>query len=84
MFRLAVADSGAGAVGGLILILIAGLLYFLPAIVANNRRATPRGTVTVINLFLGWTVVGLGSVFGDGVWPNRAKGRIANEGAVRP
>jgi hypothetical protein len=50
------ASSGAGAAGfGLILLLA---LYFTPTIVAVGRKVVNTGSVVVINLFLGWTLVG--------------------------
>ncbi len=48
--------SGGGAAGIGILILIA--LYFLPTIVAASRKVVNLGSIVVINLFLGWTLVG--------------------------
>jgi hypothetical protein len=33
-------------------------LYFAPTIVALSRKVTNRGSVAVINVFLGWTMVG--------------------------
>lgn len=49
-------SSGAliGALG-LIVLLVA---YFVPAFVAYSRGVPNKGSVFVINLFLGWTVVG--------------------------
>ncbi|MEU9622092.1 MULTISPECIES: superinfection immunity protein [unclassified Streptomyces] len=46
---------------GPIAIVVALLLvvaYFVPAVVAFSRGMSNRGTVLVINLFLGWTVIG--------------------------
>lgn len=40
---------------GLILILFA---YFVPTVVAFVRGVPNKGSVLVVNLFLGWTVVG--------------------------
>lgn len=34
------------------------LLYFLPALVAFARHVRNTGSVLVVNLFLGWTIVG--------------------------
>lgn len=52
--------SSSGAVGGAalfgVIVLIA--MYFLPTIVASTRKVTDKGSVVVINLFLGWTLVG--------------------------
>ena len=44
---------------GLILLLIGLAFYFLPTIVACMRdRASDAGAVFLVNLLLGWTVVG--------------------------
>jgi len=34
------------------------LLYFLPTLVAGTRRHHQRFAILVLNLFLGWTVLG--------------------------
>ena len=48
-----------GAAAGIVIIflLIAGL-YFVPTIVAMVRQVSNLGSVIVINLFLGWTLIG--------------------------
>ncbi len=46
--------SNGTVAGGLILL----VLYFLPALVAVERRVPNVGSVVVINAFLGWTVIG--------------------------
>jgi hypothetical protein len=33
-------------------------LYFLPTIIALARKVRNQGSVVVINLFLGWTLIG--------------------------
>jgi Superinfection immunity protein len=45
-------------VGGLILLLILAGMYFLPTIIAFNRNRHNKGAIFVLNLFLGWTVLG--------------------------
>lgn len=47
--------SSAGAVIGLIFAIIA---YFAPTLIAMIRRVPNGGSVLVIDLFLGWTVIG--------------------------
>jgi hypothetical protein len=47
-------SSGAAGVG---LILLIGI-YFLPTIVALSRKVRHQGSVAVLNLFLGWTLIG--------------------------
>ena len=49
---------GAGGVGSIFLVIIAGSFYFLPTIVAVVRKVTNVGSVFVVNFFLGWTLVG--------------------------
>ena len=52
-------------------------LYFLPAFIAHNRRHRNFGPVLVINLFLGWTVIGwvvaLAMAASDNVRPPNAQ-----------
>mgnify|MGYP000001648643 CR=1 FL=1 len=43
---------------GPVYLLILGVVYFLPALIASNRKHPSRGGVWVLNLFLGWTVLG--------------------------
>lgn len=43
-------------IAGLILVVLGGCIYFLPAIVgANHRNAT---SIFLLNLFLGWSFIG--------------------------
>ena len=52
-------DSGAGAgAAGLILILIFAGFYLIPTIVAIIRKVPNVGSVAVINIFLGWSIIG--------------------------
>jgi hypothetical protein len=41
----------------MVLAFLAGL-YFLPWIVANQRKVPNEGSIAVLNIFLGWTLVG--------------------------
>jgi TM2 domain-containing membrane protein YozV len=34
------------------------LMYFLPAVIAYARASNSRGIILVLNLLLGWTVIG--------------------------
>lgn len=43
---------------GLVLIVLVAVLYFLPSLVAGRRHVPNQGSITVINVFLGWTLVG--------------------------
>jgi hypothetical protein len=42
----------------LVILLCLVLVYFLPSMIASNRKVTNVGSVFVINLFLGWTFIG--------------------------
>ncbi len=48
-------SSGGGAA---VLGILALALYFLPTVVAVARKVTNQGSVAVINIFLGWTMIG--------------------------
>jgi len=43
---------------GLILLLVMGISYFIPTIVAINRDMHNKGSIIVVNVFLGWTLIG--------------------------
>jgi hypothetical protein len=49
------AQTDTGGIGYLIVILA---LYFIPTIVAYVRHVPNAGSVVVINVFLGWTLIG--------------------------
>lgn len=44
-----------GMVGGG---LLAVLIYFIPALIAQNRRHRERTPIFLVNMFLGWTFLG--------------------------
>ena len=44
--------------GGLILLIIMGIIYFIPTIVANNRNHRQFTAIFLLNLLLGWTFIG--------------------------
>jgi hypothetical protein len=52
-------DSNAisGGSGGIVVIVVIAL-YFVPSLVAYNRRSLNRASVLVVNVFLGWTFIG--------------------------
>jgi len=54
----AVSTGGAGAGVLIVVVLILAILYFIPTIVATNRKVTNTGSVFVINLLLGWSLIG--------------------------
>lgn len=49
---------GGGDFSVLVTIVLSLLLYFLPALVANQRRHRQGNAIFVLNFFLGWTVIG--------------------------
>ncbi|MFJ4899931.1 MULTISPECIES: superinfection immunity protein [unclassified Streptomyces] len=46
------------SIGVLLLIVLIVAAYFVPTVVAFARGVSNSGSVFVLNLFLGWTVVG--------------------------
>ena len=44
--------------GIFILCIIALTLYFLPAIVAYNRKKNNANSIFILNLFMGWSGIG--------------------------
>ncbi len=51
-------ESGSSLLLGFSLLIGGVVLYFLPAIIAENRKHHNKGAITVLNLLLGWTFVG--------------------------
>ncbi|MFZ0818540.1 MAG: superinfection immunity protein [Candidatus Acidiferrales bacterium] len=47
-------DSGAG----IVILLVGAAFYFLPAIIAASQKKRDAGAIFVLNLLLGWTVIG--------------------------
>lgn len=43
---------------GVFLVVGGGFVYFLPTIIAKKRKNQNQNTVFIINLLLGWTLVG--------------------------
>ncbi len=43
---------------GFMILIILGVLYFLPTIVANLTNKRNTAAIAMLNLLLGWTVVG--------------------------
>lgn len=42
----------------MLILLVAVAVYFLPTIVALARKVSSPGSIVVVNLFLGWTLIG--------------------------
>ena len=56
---LAASTNQAGGVAfGLVFIIIGIAAYFIPGIIGSIRRVPNTGSVWVVNIFLGWTIVG--------------------------
>jgi hypothetical protein len=51
-------SSPGGTVAGFALIVAGIVLYILPSLVASYRRCDKLSPVVVVNIFLGWTVIG--------------------------
>ncbi|MFU5561724.1 superinfection immunity protein [Pseudomonas aeruginosa] len=51
-------ESGSSLLLGFVLLIGGVVLYFLPAIIAENRKHHNKGAITVLNVLLGWTLVG--------------------------
>jgi len=43
---------------GIVMLVAVPTIYFLPALVASKREHKQKTAITVLNLFLGWTVLG--------------------------
>lgn len=50
-------DSGNAVVGFAFLAVLLGM-YLIPAFVASGRKHRQTGAIWVLNLFLGWTLIG--------------------------
>lgn len=42
----------------LLLLIVIGFFYFLPALVASHRKNPNATAIFVLNLLLGWSVIG--------------------------
>ena len=56
--------------GGALLLILFIALYLLPTFVALGRRSDKTAPVVVVNLFLGWTLVGWVVALAMAVWKN--------------
>lgn len=50
--------GGGGVAVGVIMLIVGAVFYFLPTIIAATRKVRNVGSVVIVNLFLGWTLVG--------------------------
>ena len=44
--------------GTFLVLIIAGLIYFIPALNAVSRKHNSGAAITAANLFFGWTIIG--------------------------
>ena len=51
-------SNDSGAAGALMLLFIGVVIYFLPAINARNRKHPNANSILLLDLFLGWTLIG--------------------------
>lgn len=54
-------DDGSGlfaGAAGILLLILSFIAYWVPTLVAFGRGVPNKGSVLVINFFLGWTVIG--------------------------
>jgi predicted RNA-binding Zn-ribbon protein involved in translation (DUF1610 family) len=51
-------DNAAGLLAGFVVLALSLGIYFIPTLVAFERFHRNRGAIFVLNLFLGWTLVG--------------------------
>ncbi len=58
MHALAAGTNPAGVIAGVLIYILAVAAYFAPAVVAVARKVPNAGSVIVIDLLLGWTVIG--------------------------
>ena len=63
VFQLEPPDSlaryqGGGIPKGVVMLVVVGLLYVLPTMLAWVRKSRRRWKITAVNLLLGWTVIG--------------------------
>lgn len=47
-----------GTLGALVLIFVCFMLYFMPTMNAKSRKHPNRSSIFLLNLLLGWTLVG--------------------------
>lgn len=55
--HIGILASTSGAAAGVLVIIVIGL-YFIPTVVAAVRKVPNVGSVAVINVFLGWSLIG--------------------------
>lgn len=51
-------SGDSGAIGALMLFFIGSVVYFLPTINAKSRKHPNASSIFLLDLFLGWTLIG--------------------------
>ena len=72
----AAAGSDNSAAGTGFLIAGAVLLYFLPAVIGAARRARYLVALIIVNMLLGWTVLGWIAALVMAVWPKQRQAPV--------
>lgn len=52
------ADAPPGMANSMIWVIVLGLCYFIPALIASRRKHHQRTAIFLLNLLLGWTFLG--------------------------
>ncbi len=58
VFVIATSGGGAAGIGAGVVVLLLVVPYFIPTIVGVIRKVPNIGSVIVVNLLLGWTLIG--------------------------
>ncbi len=63
------------SIAGLFVLVVMGMLYFLPSLIAVFRHKRNTGAIFLLNLLLGWTVLGwVGALFWSALHEERREG----------
>jgi drug/metabolite transporter (DMT)-like permease len=57
-FGDAATEDGTNAVVAIFLMMLGGILYFLPSIIASRNHHPRQTGIALLNIFLGWTLLG--------------------------
>jgi hypothetical protein len=57
------------------------IIYFIPSIIARNRKVKNFGSIIAVNIFLGWTFIGWVVALAWGLSSNREK---VNQPSTKP
>jgi len=72
-------DNPAWLLAAFLVVALSLAIYFIPTLVAFERRHYHRGAIFVLNLLLGWTLVGwIGALIWACINPGTATGPLPN------